>query len=38
VKKLAILPGTNEDWMKMAEYEKLQKPEVQLTGYEVTEH
>lgn len=38
VKKLAILPGTNEDWMKMAQYEKVVNPEVQLTGYEVTEH
>jgi Ni/Fe-hydrogenase subunit HybB-like protein len=34
VKKLAILPGTKEDWMKMAEYEKSVHPEVQLTGYE----
>jgi len=38
VKKLAILPGTIEDWTKMAAYEKVVKPEVQLTGYAVTEH
>ncbi len=33
VKKLAILPDSNEGWMRMAEYEKKQNPEVQLTGY-----
>jgi Ni/Fe-hydrogenase subunit HybB-like protein len=38
VKKLAILPGSNEDWKKMAEYEAVVRPEVQLTGYEVVEH
>jgi Ni/Fe-hydrogenase subunit HybB-like protein len=38
VKKLAILPGSNEDWKKMAEYEAIVKPEVKLTGYEVVEH
>jgi Ni/Fe-hydrogenase subunit HybB-like protein len=38
VKKLAILPGSNEDWKKMAEYEAVVRPEVQLTNYEVVEH
>ncbi len=38
VKKLAILPGSNADWHKMAEYEAVVRPEVQLTGYEVVEH
>jgi Ni/Fe-hydrogenase subunit HybB-like protein len=38
VKKLAILPGSNEDWKKMAEYESVVRPEVQLTNYEVVEH
>jgi Ni/Fe-hydrogenase subunit HybB-like protein len=38
VKKLAILPGSNADWQKMADYEKVVRPEVQLTGYEVIEH
>jgi Ni/Fe-hydrogenase subunit HybB-like protein len=38
VKKLAILPGSNEDWKKMAEYEAVVRPEVQLMGYEVVEH
>lgn len=33
VKKLAILPGSNEDWMKMARYEQQVKPDIQLTGY-----
>ncbi len=38
VKKLAILPASNEDWNKMARYEKVVRPEVQLTGYEAVEH
>jgi Ni/Fe-hydrogenase subunit HybB-like protein len=38
VKKLAILPGSNDDWKKMAEYEAVVRPEVQLTGYQVVEH
>jgi Ni/Fe-hydrogenase subunit HybB-like protein len=38
VKKLAILPGSNEDWKKMADYESVVRPEVQLTNYEVVEH
>jgi len=38
VKKLAILPGTNEDWMKMAKYEETVKPGIQLTGYAPVEH
>ena len=38
VKKLAILPGTNDDWMKMAKYEEKVKPGIQLTGYAPVEH
>ena len=38
VKKLAILPGTNADWLKMAEYEEQVKPGIQLTGYAPAEH
>ncbi len=38
VKKLAILPGTNADWMKMAQYEEKVKPGIQLTGYAPVEH
>ncbi len=33
VKKLAILPGTNDDWLKMARYEEQVKPGIKLTGY-----
>ena len=38
VKKLAILPGTNADWLKMAKYEEQVKPGIQLTGYAPVEH
>ncbi len=38
VKKLAILPGTNEDWMKMAKYEEKVKPGIQLTCYAPADH
>ena len=38
VKKLAILPGTNAEWLKMAEYEEQVKPGIQLTGYAPVEH
>jgi Ni/Fe-hydrogenase subunit HybB-like protein len=38
VKKLAILPGTNADWVKMAKYEEQEKPGVRLTGYAPVEH
>lgn len=38
VKKLAILPASNEDWNKMAAYEKVVRPEIQLTGYTAVEH
>lgn len=38
VKKLAILPGSNEDWLKMAKYEESVKPGIQLTGYAPVEH
>jgi len=38
VKKLAILPGTNEEWLKMARYEEKVKPGIQLTGYAPVEH
>jgi Ni/Fe-hydrogenase subunit HybB-like protein len=38
VKKLAILPGTNADWLKMAEYEEQVKPGIQLTGYAPAKH
>ncbi len=38
VKKLAILPGTNADWLKMAKYEEQVKPGIQLTGYAPAEH
>jgi len=38
VKKLAILPGSNADWMKMAKYEEQVKPGIQLTGYAPVEH
>lgn len=38
VKKLAILPGSNADWHKMAKYEEQVKPGIQLTGYAPAEH
>ncbi len=38
VKKLAILPGSNEDWLKMAKYEEQVKPGIQLAGYVPAEH
>ena len=38
VKKLAILPGSNADWLKMAKYEEQVKPGIQLTGYAPVEH
>jgi Ni/Fe-hydrogenase subunit HybB-like protein len=38
VKKLAILPGSNEEWLKMAKYEEQVKPGIQLTGYAPVEH
>ncbi|HVJ04333.1 MAG TPA: Ni/Fe-hydrogenase cytochrome b subunit [Candidatus Saccharimonadales bacterium] len=38
VKKLAILPGSNEDWLKMAKYEEQVKLGIQLTGYVPVEH
>lgn len=38
VKKLAILPASKEDWHKMAQYEKVVRPEIQLTGYKAVEH
>jgi Ni/Fe-hydrogenase subunit HybB-like protein len=38
VKKLAILPGSNEDWRKMASYEEQVKPGIQLTGYAPAQH
>jgi len=38
VKKLAILPGTNAEWLKMAKYEEQVKPGIQLTGYAPVEH
>jgi len=38
VKKLAILPGSNADWTKMAKYEEQVKPGIQLTGYAPVEH
>jgi Ni/Fe-hydrogenase subunit HybB-like protein len=38
VKKLAILPGSNADWLKMARYEEQVKPGIQLTGYAPVEH
>ncbi len=38
VKKLAILPGTNADWLKMAKYEERIKPDIRLTGYAPIEH
>jgi Ni/Fe-hydrogenase subunit HybB-like protein len=38
VKKLAILPGSNQDWLKMAKYEEQVKPGIQLTGYAPVEH
>ena len=38
VKLLAILPGTNADWNKMAKYEEKVKPGIQLTGYAPADH
>jgi Ni/Fe-hydrogenase subunit HybB-like protein len=38
VKKLAILPGTNAEWHKMAKYEEQVKPGIRLTGYAPVEH
>ncbi len=38
VKKLAILPGSNADWNKMAKFEEKVKPGIQLTGYAPVEH
>jgi Ni/Fe-hydrogenase subunit HybB-like protein len=38
VKKLAILPGSNADWLKMAKYEEQVKPGIQLTGYAPAKH
>jgi len=38
VKKLAILPASNDDWLKMAKYEEQVKPGIQLTGYAPVEH
>ena len=38
VKKLAILPGSNAEWLKMAKYEEQVKPGIQLTGYAPVEH
>jgi hypothetical protein len=38
VKKLAILPGSNADWNKMARYEEQAKPGIQFTGYAPVEH
>jgi Ni/Fe-hydrogenase subunit HybB-like protein len=38
VKKLAILPGSNADWLKMAKYEEQVKPGIQLTGYAPADH
>jgi len=38
VKKLDILPGTNQDWLKMAEYEERIHPGIKLTGYAPARH
>jgi len=38
VKKLAILPGSNQDWLKMAKYEEQVKPGIKLTGYAPAQH
>jgi Ni/Fe-hydrogenase subunit HybB-like protein len=38
VKKLAILPGSNADWNRMAKYEEQMKPGIRLTGYAPIEH
>ena len=38
VKKLAILPGNNEDWRKMAQYEETVNPGIQWTGYAAAKH
>ena len=38
VKKLAILPGSNQDWRNMASYEERVKPGIKLTGYAPAQH
>jgi hypothetical protein len=38
VKKLAILPGSNQDWRNMASYEEQVKPGIKLTGYAPAQH
>ncbi len=38
VKKLAILPASNDDWHQMAGYAHVRRPDIKLTGYEAAEH
>ncbi len=38
VKKLAILPAPNDEWHQMAGYAHVHRPDIQLTGYEASEH